>query len=65
MTQHNPRYKYDCDRCKFNWCCGPLCRCVLKGYQNAPPHRMKEVNKLLIKEGYTPDESSSRNNKNT
>lgn len=22
-----PRWPYDCDRCKFSWCCGPKCKC--------------------------------------
>ena len=29
-TKHNPRYIYDCERCKFNWCCGYTCACILE-----------------------------------
>jgi hypothetical protein len=28
--KHNPRYPYDCERCKFSWCCGYKCACVLR-----------------------------------
>lgn len=27
---HDPRHEYDCERCKFSWCCGYLCACVLR-----------------------------------
>lgn len=26
---HNPKHKYDCENCKFNWCCGFECNCKL------------------------------------
>lgn len=32
--QHNPRHKYDCNRCKYHWNCGPLSGC---GLNDAPP----------------------------
>ena len=34
--KHDPKYKYDCSNCKFNWCCGISCQCVLKGFPNPP-----------------------------
>lgn len=43
MAEHAPRYKYDCDRCKFNWNCGILCDCVLKGAQDPPLERARKV----------------------
>jgi len=60
---HNPRYLYDCDRCKFNWCCGPLCACALnlgadRGFKENPK-RQAEVEKLQHNwrksKGYTPE----------
>jgi hypothetical protein len=24
-----PKHKYDCENCKFNWCCGFSCTCKL------------------------------------
>jgi hypothetical protein len=46
---HSPRYSYDCDNCKFNWNCGPLCACHLahQGYPEPPPKRAAEVARLL------------------
>lgn len=29
MTEHRPRYRFDCERCKFSWNCGPQCSCAL------------------------------------
>jgi len=26
---HEPQHKYDCTKCKYSWCCGPLCQCDL------------------------------------
>jgi hypothetical protein len=45
MPEHEPRYKYDCERCKFNWNCGILCACVLskRAFPDPPPERAKEV----------------------
>jgi hypothetical protein len=40
---HNPRWKYDCERCKFHWCCGPTCYCGLRDLPRTPPERMREV----------------------
>lgn len=28
--KHNPKHKYDCKNCKFNWCCGFKCSCKLQ-----------------------------------
>jgi hypothetical protein len=43
---HNPRWLYDCDRCKFHWCCGPTCYCVLHDLPHPPPERQREVDRL-------------------
>jgi hypothetical protein len=44
--QHQPRWPYDCARCKFSWSCGELCACnVKKG--KTPPKRQAEVDTLL------------------
>lgn len=52
---HDPKYKYDCENCKYSWCCGPVCLCVLrnKDYDliETPTYRKIEVNEALIKEG--------------
>lgn len=56
---HSPRYKYDCGKCKFNWNCGYLSRCVLnKGRRQSeklsePPIPVQEkVNFALVAAGY-------------
>ena len=40
---HAPRWKYDCERCKFAWCCAPQCMCspLIKG--KMPKKRRAEV----------------------
>jgi hypothetical protein len=38
----HPRFAYDCDQCRFNWCCGPLCAC-LPGLKKAPRFRARQV----------------------
>ena len=50
---HNPRYIYDCVQCKFNWCCGPMCECVVErdNLPMCPDWRKKEVNAALKKAG--------------
>jgi hypothetical protein len=48
--KHRPRYKFDCERCKFHWCCGPLCSCVLHEMKNPPKKRREEVSLLRFKE---------------
>jgi hypothetical protein len=42
---HAPRWQYDCDRCKYSWCCGPTCSCSLKlqGHGDPPRERQDEV----------------------
>lgn len=55
---HAPRWYYDCDRCKFNWCCGPVCACVLRqrGDLGEPPrNRQREVDAALIQSGFQPE----------
>jgi len=48
--KHNPRYKYDCGRCKFSWNCGELCSCVLYEMGDPPPKRKEEVLLARFKE---------------
>jgi len=26
-----PEFQYDCDHCKYNWCCGYTCGCLYVG----------------------------------
>ena len=55
MTEHSPRHAFDCSYCKFNWCCGPLCACVLKKtHPPPPPQRVAEVAALRKFAGYEP-----------
>jgi len=44
-----PRYRYDCEQCKFSWCCGPTCHCILprERYADPPPERQAEVDKAV------------------
>lgn len=53
---HTPRWQYDCDRCKFAWCCGSLCSCHLQrsGLPVPPDARQKQVDAALVKIGYAP-----------
>lgn len=45
---HDPRWQYDCARCRFAWCCGPQCACNLSEAPAAPPkERAKEVRKAI------------------
>ena len=41
--KHNPQYKYDCDNCKFNWCCGYVCACNLRQLPEPPEHVVQKV----------------------
>lgn len=36
IKKHNPKHEYDCENCKFNWCCGFSCSCGLKNLPKAP-----------------------------
>lgn len=27
--KHEPKHRYDCEKCKYNWCCGYNCACKL------------------------------------
>lgn len=51
---HAPRYQYDCSRCKFVWCCGPLCSCGLRGegLPDPPRDRQDAVDSMLVRAGY-------------
>jgi hypothetical protein len=57
---HEPRWEYDCERCKFNWNCGPTCRCLIRGPHYAhlpatPPRRQREVDAALVAAGLQPE----------
>lgn len=52
--EHNPRWKYDCGNCKFNWCCGPTCHCGLHRLPEPPRERQDEVDAALVKIWYAP-----------
>ena len=43
--RHDPRWNYDCARCKFGWSCGPQCSCVLEIKERIPKRRQIEVKK--------------------
>lgn len=45
---HTPRWQYDCQNCKFAWCCGPLCACW-SDFGPAPKWRRTEVHKWQAK----------------
>jgi hypothetical protein len=48
-----PRYQYDCIFCKYNWNCGPVCKCVYENKLPDPPKTVKVyVNNCLISAGY-------------
>lgn len=53
---HDPRHVFDCGRCKFSWCCGPTCACILKKKDLMPPpsERILEVAQLRIDAGLRP-----------
>ena len=42
---HEPRWRFDCGRCKFSWCCGMCCHCNLRktDYPDTPDYRKLEV----------------------
>ena len=49
-NKHNPRYRYDCKRCKFSWDCGYTTQCNVRG--DDPPEKVKiKVNKALNEAG--------------
>jgi hypothetical protein len=64
--KHAPRHKYDCGRCKFSWCCGPCCGCLLREAARPPRERALEVVDSLTtwrrSRGYEPtlDEQEKR-----
>lgn len=35
-SYHDPKHKYDCERCKLNWNCGFECSCLWSGLPEAP-----------------------------
>jgi hypothetical protein len=45
---HSPRFRYDCKRCKFSWCCGIRCACVLRRSEFSNPP--KEIQNQVIAE---------------
>ena len=40
---HAPRYRYDCGRCKFSWCCGTTCACNLKKKDHPEPPNTRKL----------------------
>lgn len=50
-----PRYRYDCEQCRFVWTCGPLCACVLRNQPDPPPDRQREVNAARAAAGLDPE----------
>lgn len=51
--KHNPKYRFDCENCKFNWCCGPTCTCNLNNVPEPPLRIQKMVNESRLKVNYT------------
>jgi len=47
-SNHNPKHKFDCGNCKFNWNCGYLCSCVLKESPEPPEWLQKQLAKIQI-----------------
>jgi hypothetical protein len=54
---HDPKYLYDCDNCKYSWCCGPTCHCDIgrqkPGIAMPPIKRREEVDAARIANGCT------------
>lgn len=47
--EHNPKHKYDCEKCKFNWCCGFECSCQLHDKPEAPDESLyKDIKKYNL-----------------
>jgi len=40
---HNPKHKFDCGNCKFNWCCGYTCACKLSKLPEEPLWLKKQL----------------------
>jgi hypothetical protein len=40
---HNPKHRYDCGNCKFNWNCGYTCSCALKQAPEEPQWLKKQL----------------------
>ena len=58
LQAKKPRYQYDCIFCKFNWNCGPACRCEYRRRKALPepPKEVKNwVNNSLKSAGYEPE----------
>lgn len=53
-VRHDPRHRFDCGRCKFSWCCGPLCACALNEIplSSVPEERLVEVAAMRRDAGY-------------
>ena len=30
QNNKSPKFLFDCNECKFSWCCGPCCKCCCK-----------------------------------
>lgn len=40
-----PKHKYDCENCKYNWCCGFSCSCILKNLPEPPEDSLYSASK--------------------
>ena len=51
---HEPKHRYDCGNCKFNWCCGYSCACSLRDLPEEPEWLKKSLKVIhgLIQENY-------------
>lgn len=52
---HQPRWQYDCERCKYGWLCGPATWCLLytssqaagvERFPDPPEERRREVEEV-------------------
>jgi hypothetical protein len=43
---HNPKHRYDCGNCKFNWNCGYTCSCALKHAPEEPKWLKKQLQSI-------------------
>jgi hypothetical protein len=51
-----PRYRYDCERCKFSWTCGRMCSCALPMRLGNPPLAQQEqIDAYRLLAGLTPE----------
>jgi hypothetical protein len=44
--EHNPKHRFDCGNCKFNWCCGYTCACKLNDVPAEPQWLRKQLQSI-------------------